>query len=113
MWKPNVVLRYSITKNVFFFQFDLQLVNNVYTVMTKDSLLTSHAISTPIDDPDDIPQFFDSISYDKVSSFTLPSQLHHSRHQPFVAAYFSNEMSFCVSAKSTSAFTDDIQEHRM
>ena len=35
--------------------------------MTKDSLLTSHAISTPISDPDDIPQFFDSISYDKVS----------------------------------------------
>ena len=49
------------------FQFDLQLVNNIYPVMTKDSLLTSHAISTPISDPDDIPQFFDSISYDKVS----------------------------------------------
>ena len=49
------------------FQFDLQLVNNIYSVMTKDSLLTSHAISTPINDPDDIPQFFDSISYDKVS----------------------------------------------
>lgn len=47
-------------------QFDLQLVNNIYPVMTKDSLLTSHAISTPIKDPDDIPQFFDSISYDKV-----------------------------------------------
>ena len=47
------------------FQFDLQLVNNVWPVMTKDSLLTSHPISTPINDPDDIPQFFDSISYDK------------------------------------------------
>ncbi|ELU05065.1 hypothetical protein CAPTEDRAFT_184807 [Capitella teleta] len=45
--------------------FDLQLVNNVYPVMTKDSLLTSHAISTPIVHPDDITQFFDSISYDK------------------------------------------------
>jgi aminopeptidase N len=45
--------------------FDLQLVNNLFPVMTKDSLLTSHAISTPIRDPDDIPQFFDSISYDK------------------------------------------------
>ena len=49
------------------FQFDLQLVNNVYPVMTKDALLTSHAISTPIIDPNDIPQFFDQISYDKVS----------------------------------------------
>lgn len=33
--------------------------------MTKDSLLTSHAISAPIERPEDIPQFFDSISYDK------------------------------------------------
>ena len=53
-----------------FLQFDLQLVNNVYPVMTKDALLTSHAISTPIIDPDDIPQLFDSISYDKVSNLS-------------------------------------------
>ena len=57
----NIMLAFSL------FQFDLQLVNNIYPVMTKDSLLTSHAISTPIIDPDDIPQFFDSISYDKVN----------------------------------------------
>ncbi len=40
--------------------------------MTKDSLLTSHAISTPIIHPDDITQFFDSISYDKVRSPKSP-----------------------------------------
>lgn len=53
---------------MFRFQFDLQLVNNVYPVMTKDSLLTSHAISTPIKDPVEITQTFDTISYDKVTT---------------------------------------------
>ncbi len=62
------ILLVSNDRFSFEFQYDLQLVNNVYPVMTKDSLLTSHAISTPIRDPDDIPQFFDSISYDKASS---------------------------------------------
>ncbi|KAK2153435.1 hypothetical protein LSH36_297g02026 [Paralvinella palmiformis] len=45
--------------------FDLQVVGNVFPVMTKDSLLTSHPISAPINHPDDITQYFDSISYDK------------------------------------------------
>jgi aminopeptidase N/glutamyl aminopeptidase len=47
-------------------QFDLQVVGNVFPVMTKDSLLTSHSISAPIVHPDEITQYFDSISYDKV-----------------------------------------------
>ncbi|XP_064645182.1 aminopeptidase N-like isoform X2 [Lineus longissimus] len=45
--------------------FDMQLTDSIFMVMTKDSLPTSHPISTPIKDPDDIAQFFDSISYDK------------------------------------------------
>ena len=49
----------------------MQLVINVYPVMTKDSLVTSHAISTPIVHPDEIAQFFDSISYDKVRVLDL------------------------------------------
>ncbi|XP_074661523.1 aminopeptidase N-like [Tubulanus polymorphus] len=44
---------------------DLQLIDSVFAVMTKDSLITSHPVSAPIEDPDDIVQFFDSISYDK------------------------------------------------
>ena len=48
-------------------QYDLQVVDYIFPVMIKDALLTSHPISTPIKDPDDINQFFDAISYDKVS----------------------------------------------
>ena len=54
--------------NTFPSKFDLQLSSNIYPVMTKDSLLTSHAISTPIQHPDQISHTFDSISYDKVIS---------------------------------------------
>ena len=58
-------------------QFDLQLVNNIYPVMTKDSLVTSHAISTQIVHPDDITAFFDFISYDKVYKLIVHITQHY------------------------------------
>jgi aminopeptidase N/glutamyl aminopeptidase len=51
----------------------MQLTDSIFVVMTKDSLPTSHPISTPIKDPDDITQFFDSISYDKVRRDEMPN----------------------------------------
>ena len=48
-------------------QFDQQLVTYIFSVMTRDALLTSHPVSAKIRDPDDITLYFDAISYDKVS----------------------------------------------
>jgi len=48
-------------------QFDQQLVSYIFSVMTRDALLTSHPVSAKIRDPDDITLYFDAISYDKVS----------------------------------------------
>ncbi|ESO02908.1 hypothetical protein HELRODRAFT_81167 [Helobdella robusta] len=45
--------------------FDLQLVSYIHPVMTKDSLNTSHAVSTAIIHLDNITTSFDAISYDK------------------------------------------------
>jgi len=47
-------------------QFDQQLVTYIFSVMTRDALLTSHPVSAEIRDPDDITLYFDAISYDKV-----------------------------------------------
>ena len=35
--------------------------------MRLDALANSHPISVPVDDPDQINEIFDTISYDKVS----------------------------------------------
>lgn len=41
------------------------LLDSVQPVMVMDSLLSSHQISVPLDDPRDITQIFDNISYKK------------------------------------------------
>jgi aminopeptidase N len=46
------------------------VVNDIFTVMEKDSIGTSHAVSTVIEDPNHVQQFFDEISYEKVGFFT-------------------------------------------
>ncbi|KAK3594679.1 hypothetical protein CHS0354_016345 [Potamilus streckersoni] len=45
--------------------FSIQVVEDMFPVMLKDALKTSHPISTPINHPDDIAQYFDHISYNK------------------------------------------------
>ncbi|NP_001191602.1 aminopeptidase [Aplysia californica] len=45
--------------------FAIQVVDDMFPVMVKDALTTSHPVSTNISDPEDIPQHFDSISYNK------------------------------------------------
>ena len=55
---------------LFSFQFTLFVVaKEVFPVMVKDALTTSHPVSTPIATPDDIAESFDSISYSKVYIF--------------------------------------------
>ncbi|PVD36556.1 hypothetical protein C0Q70_03541 [Pomacea canaliculata] len=45
--------------------FAIQVVEDIFPVMVKDALITSHPVSTEIKDPEDIQQFFDIISYNK------------------------------------------------
>ncbi|ESO98455.1 hypothetical protein LOTGIDRAFT_174264 [Lottia gigantea] len=42
-----------------------QVVEDMFPVMEKDALSTSHSVSTDVKDPNDIQQFFDMISYNK------------------------------------------------
>ena len=41
-------------------------MHDIFTVMEKDSIETSHAVSTYVEDPRDVQQYFDEISYEKV-----------------------------------------------
>ncbi len=47
------------------------MVNDIFTVMEKDSIETSHAVSTIVEDPNHVQQYFDEISYEKVNFFFL------------------------------------------
>lgn len=52
-----------------YFQKDLLVVDEMYTVMAVDALASSHPLSTPaqeISTPAQISELFDSISYSKV-----------------------------------------------
>lgn len=44
---------------------NLFVAENIQSVMELDSLESSHPISVPVEDPDEINQLFDGISYDK------------------------------------------------
>ena len=48
------------------FQFE-QFVFDIYEVFEIDALVTSHPIYVPVDNPDEINEIFDAISYSKVS----------------------------------------------
>ena len=45
------------------------MVREVFTVMITDAMVTSHPVSAPIRTPDDIAEYFDTISYNKVLYF--------------------------------------------
>nr|KAG5685327.1 hypothetical protein BaRGS_018258 [Batillaria attramentaria] len=51
--------------------FAIQVVEDIFPVMVKDALITSHPVSTEIKDPTDIQQSFDSISYNKAVNGTF------------------------------------------
>ena len=41
-------------------------MHDTFAVMEKDSVETSHPVSTFVEDPREIQQYFDEISYEKV-----------------------------------------------
>ncbi|XP_076438567.1 glutamyl aminopeptidase-like [Babylonia areolata] len=45
--------------------FAIQVVEDIFPVMVKDALITSHPVSTEIRNPEEIQQYFDMISYNK------------------------------------------------
>ena len=51
------------------------MVEDIFPVMVKDALITSHPVSTEIRDPEEIQQFFDMISYNKVMLYNATD--HH------------------------------------
>ena len=57
----NSVIALSVS-----FQFD-QFVFDLYEVFEMDALVTSHPIYVPVNNPDEINEIFDAISYSKVS----------------------------------------------
>ena len=67
-------------------QMDLFVSDMMMSALSLDSLRSSHPISVPVDDPGQINEIFDSISYDKV-------QL---RHKLFVAVKnVAHVISYC------------------
>ncbi len=56
-------------------------MHDTFAVMEKDSVETSHPVSTYVEDPREIQQYFDEISYEKVKSKQL---------------YFSMDIKNCI-----------------
>ena len=48
------------------FQLDIVVVEDIFPVMVKDALVTSHPVSPKLNHPDEIAESFDQISYNKV-----------------------------------------------
>ena len=68
--KSNVC--WTITRCCFFyhffsFQLDIVVAEDIFPVMVKDGLVTSHPVSPKLNHPDEIAESFDQISYNKVS----------------------------------------------
>ena len=55
---------------------DSLVVHDLFNVMEKDSVETSHPVSTYVEDPREVQQFFDEISYEKVRKI-------HEKHLQF------------------------------
>lgn len=67
----NVVIKHLIRwlkLNILFLcqKADTHVVHDTFAVMEKDSVETSHPVSTFVEDPREIQQYFDEISYEKV-----------------------------------------------
>ena len=44
------------------------VVHDIFGVMEKDSVETTHPVSTYVEDPRQVQQYFDEISYEKVAA---------------------------------------------
>jgi aminopeptidase N len=54
------------TTDHFCFQLDQFAADTFQSALAHDSIINTHAISVPVDNPSQINEIFDSISYDKV-----------------------------------------------
>ncbi len=54
-----------------YFQMDEFVVDSVVKALYMDSLSNSHPISVPVDDPAEINEIFDAISYNKVRAISF------------------------------------------
>ncbi len=74
-WWNNVWLNEAFANTLMYFAMDqlrpefkvseTLVVHDIFTVMEKDSIGTSHAVSTYVEDPREVQQYFDEISYEK------------------------------------------------
>lgn len=46
------------------------MVHDIFNVMEKDSVESSHPVSVHVENPKEVQQYFDEISYDKVRPLT-------------------------------------------
>lgn len=58
---------YSLSTLTFSFSQDDFFLGKCFEAMEVDSLSSSHPISTPVENPTQIQEMFDDVSYDKVS----------------------------------------------
>ena len=59
--------RNDIKKRQCRFQLDIVVAEDIFPVMVKDGLVTSHPVSPKLNHPDEIAESFDQISYNKVN----------------------------------------------
>lgn len=73
----NLVCRWIWLKHVYFtFQFEQFVVHEVHDAFEFDGLVTSHPIYVPVNNPDEINEIFDRISYAKARwCIILPSMV--------------------------------------
>lgn len=50
-------------------QLEQFVAHTLQTALSSDSIANTHPISVPVNNPSQITEIFDSISYDKVQSF--------------------------------------------
>lgn len=70
------------------------VVHDIFTVMEKDSLETSHPVSTYVEDPNQVQQYFDEISYEKVRAVILSHLISIERKfsNPFLSLFLLFEI---------------------
>lgn len=74
-WWDNVWLNEAFANTLMYFAMDhikpdfhvneTLVVHDIFAVMEKDSLETTHPVSTHVEDPRQVQQYFDEISYEK------------------------------------------------
>lgn len=67
--KRHSIVTLNEETSLVFIQFEQFVAETTHAAFEFDSLVTSHPIYVPVDNPDEIHEIFDAISYDKVCHF--------------------------------------------